>query len=464
MKQELSFIEADPAKAYIYNNLIIPKALIRTEAIKQALTFNIGEEIIYDEGEPVAKRSKVTELWDETENHIIVPREFISPDKYKLYRFPFIDIRPQDFESIEVEDLIDLRNDTQEKALQSLLWHRSGTLNLGCGKGKTVIALKLIAALKVPTIIIVNSSALMDQWRERIAEHLKVKSVGTIQGDTYDWRHPIVLAMVQTLANRHLQYDLEFRRRFGLVIYDEGHHMSAPKFVLSADMFFGRRYSLTATARRTDGLEGIYQAHLGRIIYTDLEQALIPDTSFHIINWELPPADEPLIRDVSGEVNTSKIRTYIGTLTWRNNIIFRIARADLAAGRKLLILSHSEEHVRRMAEEFGGTSGWVTGKAKREDRLSTFRERNPVFATFQLVREWLDVADLDALYITTVFSNSNDLQQAWGRTQREHTGKQNPIVRVFEDTAIKSCVGGCRKLRGYLKALGYPFKKIKTER
>ena len=785
MKDNLTFLKADPNKAYISNNLILPKSLVRVEAIKQALTFTIGEDVLYDMGDPVGRVSRTTELWDETEHHIIVPREFISPDKYKLFRFPFIDIRPTEYPAIDVEDQINLRNETQERALQILLWNRSGTLNLACGKGKTIIALKLIAALKIPTIVIVNSSALMDQWRGKISEYLKVDSVGTIQGDIYDWKHPIVLAMVQTLAARHLQFDMEFRRRFGVAIYDECfpagtlvgqipiqkikvgdsipsyddisnrhafkrvthtfrhpvtsllrihaegntvictpnhpfltqdgwvpaknltssymvryttgstefdqrwqsedgdnssklhrvwgeysnpsgqsnekegfipnkkeesillgilqakptvqreirtdgknqsqicfrknekvkshaqcggayksehhftdnwmeaphsrrkwkttsvssgasgvcfgvangsscentkgvqirqqlpqslqtgycksgfeignrgrreipfdfgqkssgpeerrafnwarvdhveilergsdgtfggvcpdgyvynlevedtntyiaagfvvhncHHMSAPKFVLSADMFFGRRYSLTATAHRTDGLEAIYQSHLGRVIYTDLSQAITPDTYFHILNWELPVADIPLTLDKLGMTNTSKIRTYLGTLRWRNDIIYTMARKDLAEGRRLMVLSHSEEHARLMTEEFGDTAACVTGKTKREDRLNILQTRNPVFATFQLVREWLDIPELNALYVTTVFSNSNDLQQAWGRTQRE-VEKQNPIVRVFEDTAIKSSVRSCRKLRGYLKALKYPFKKIKEER
>jgi hypothetical protein len=105
----------------------------------------------------------------------------------------------------------------------------------------------------------------------------------------------------------------------------------------------------------------------------------------------------------------------------------------------------------------------IIGATDQDNRMPTLSKANPLFATFQLAREGLDKKVLDTLYITTPFSNSNDLQQAWGRTQRVFDGKQPPIVRVFEDNKIPACVKACRKLRKYLKALGYPFERVKTE-
>ena len=216
-------------------------------------------------------------LWDESRHHLVVPREFLSPQQYSEFPFEFVDHRPRSFPEVDIDDNITLRDDDQRTAFQSLLDHESGTLNLACWKGKTVLALKLAAVLKVPTIIVVNTTALLEQWKGEIELHLGVDSVGVIQGPMLDWKdHPITIAMVHTLSQNRETWPMEFRLWFGLVFYDEGHHMSAPVFVRSADLFFGRRYSLTATASRTDGLEAIYQYHLGHVIHSNLEQELIP--------------------------------------------------------------------------------------------------------------------------------------------------------------------------------------------
>jgi len=261
---------------------------------------------------------------------------------------------------------------------------------------------------------------------------------------------------------------MKFRRRFGLVLYDEGHHMSAPVFVRSADLFFGRRYSLTATARRIDGLESVYQYHLGPIIHRDLEQELIPHTYFHRLKWEFDLRYKPRVSDSNGDFNLPRIRTYLGDLRWRNHLIGQDIIADFLKSRQLLVLSHSVEHVNNLAQElmdWDVPCGVITGATPQEDRMDILREANPVLGTFQLAREGLDKPSLDTLYVTTPFSSPNDLQQAWGRIQRQYDSKQEPIVRVYEDLAFNQCKTSCRSLRHHLDNMRYPYnnRNIKPE-
>lgn len=461
---QLIFTRKDPSKAYINTNVLIPKALVpNLEPLQGNLTFIHGEADIFDEdtGEHLGTEPGKLKLWDETRNHLIVPREFFAKEDQERLPFDFEDDRVQDFEEIDIEDHITLRED-QVNAFEALLNHENGTLNLSCGKGKTVLALKLVATLKVPTIVIVNTTALLEQWKLEIEKHLGVESVGVVQGEQADWQdHPIVMAMVHTLSARREIWSMEFRCRFGLIIYDEGHHMSAPVFVRSADLFHGRRFSLTATATRTDRLEAIYQYHLGGVIHTNLEQSLIPRTHFHRLKWEFPKKDTPQVVDKSGEVSLPRVRTYLGRLDWRNEIIYEDLCHDLLEGRNILVLSHSVEHIKRLREPFiksGG--GMIIGQTPQEERMGILRHCNPVFGTFQLAREGLDKPELDTLYVVTPFGNSNDMQQAWGRIQRQYEGKNKPIVRVYEDTAFNCCVKSCRNLRSFLKDRKYPVRQI----
>jgi len=612
---DCKFNKLSPDKAYITNSLILPRKLIAESPVKRALELVYGETDIMDEmGNHLGTRPNILRLWDENEHHLIAPREFIPRKERYRFNFEFVDLSPRSFPRAEFEDRIQLRDADQDTAFRALLENHSGTLNLSCGKGKTVIALKAAAALRVPVIVIVNSTALLEQWKGEIRAHLGVEDVGVVQGDTFQWEDKsIVLAMVHTLSSRRGTWSRAFRRRFGVAVYDECfpagtlvggrpietvregdlvpsydeqggqvvyrrvvhtfkrrartlvrvhaggrsvvctpnhpflvgnraskawvrvgdlqngdevragqdeedrvlewvrvdrvevleqgrsrksgdlcsgslvynlevedthtyladgfvvhncHHMSAPVFVKSADLFYGRRYSLTATADRLDGLERVYQFHLGPIIHTNLSQQLIPKTVFHRLKWEMPIGDKNQVTDVSGEVNLSKVRMYLGTLHWRNHLIYKDLTADLTAGRTILVLTHSVKHVEVLQDYFSAAgAGAVTGRVDQEDRLTVLNGCNPVFGTFQLAREGLNKPSLDTLYVLTPFASKNDRQQAWGRIQRECPGKKFPLVRVYEDTAFNSSIRSCKALRRDLKNRGYPvdMKTIHVE-
>lgn len=461
------FLPKDRDKAYITNNLALPKHGVNLAPVMTALTFVYGEEEIHDElGELVMVRPAELRLWQETRHHLIVPREFLNPRQYPQFGFEFIDQRPTEFPHVDIEDRVDFRDEGQREAFRIMEANQSGTVNLACGKGKTFLALKLAARLQVPTMIVVNSTALLEQWKLEIEKFLGIGRVGVIQGPVADWEHPIVLAMVHTLSKHRESWSMRFRKRFGLIFYDEGHHMSAPHFVRSADLFFGRRYSLTATATRIDGLEAIYQYHLGGVIHRNLEQELIPTTYFHRLKWEFDLRNKPFVTDSNGDFNLPRIRTYLGELDWRNQIIYRDLLSDIQEGRQILVLSHSVEHVDRIHQCFarsGLRAGTITGATPQEERMGALSQCNPVIGTFQLAREGLNKPSLDTLYVTTPFSSPNDLQQAWGRIQRVYPGKQPPLVRVYEDLPFKMCRGSCSSLRSHLKKIDYPFHKREVE-
>jgi CRISPR/Cas system-associated endonuclease/helicase Cas3 len=126
---DFTFVQKEPGKAYIADRLWLPKSHIRPGPVKGALQFVVQSQ----DGQ-----SKLA-LWEETEHHIICPREFLPTSEYSRYKFPFIDLRPE-FERVEFKSNITPRNDEQAKALEALLQNDNGILNLACGKGKTVLS------------------------------------------------------------------------------------------------------------------------------------------------------------------------------------------------------------------------------------------------------------------------------------------------------------------------------------
>ena len=95
-----------------------------------------------------------------------------------------------------------------------------GLLDVDPGKGKTVMALKIIERLAVKTLVVVHKSFLTNQWKERIEQFLPGARVGTIQGQVFDIENKdIVIGMVQSLSMK--EYPQNAFESFGLTVFDE---------------------------------------------------------------------------------------------------------------------------------------------------------------------------------------------------------------------------------------------------
>jgi superfamily II DNA or RNA helicase len=337
----MQIIRRDPEKGYLDTLFWVPKSKVNLEGAKTALTFQFFDE----------RQSRFLFLYKETPHHLLVPREFWDPSECT---FPTIDCRPESYPEVEVRsnivlDAKDPQKTTQKDALMALLACRGGILQLGCGRGKTVIALELIAREQVPTLIVVDNTQLMEQWNEAIAKFLVIPGgVGLIQGDVLDWKKSVVMATYQTLALRAETMPEEIRRWFGLIIWDEAHHMAAPTWARSADLFYGKRIALTATPERTDGYHVIYDFHVGKVVYKDLTQDLKPDFYFLWTGLKLNVEDLKIrsqVLDTNGELHLSKIATYFATWRPRLEKLLTEIRAAAEQGRRIIVISKSVDEL-----------------------------------------------------------------------------------------------------------------------
>lgn len=442
---DLRLVKMEPDKAYILDMLWLPKKKVAEQAIKQALEFWDVEK-----GQAVLCR-----LWKETRDHIICPREYIRPEKYPQFPFPFIDAAPKRFKKTKVWVKNEPRDEEQRTALAAFSKAQGGILNLACGKGKTYLALKKIEQLGCPALVVVHNSYLLNQWlSEAIPQHMELpagEKVGVIQEGSFDWKRPITVAMIHSLAARVQDGKLppEFSRHFGVVVYDEVHHLSAPMFVTTAPIITGQRYGLTATEKRLDGTDFIYKYHLGDVFYTDLVQTLIPRIYFQQTPVYID-VKAPEVRDVRGDLNIGKLRTFLGSRADSNNFRAMCIREAEAEGRKILCVSHSKDQLRALHEMFPG-SGLVIRETNPEERSAIVRKSRVTFAIASLGFEGLDDPSLDTGFILTPFKSPYELQQFIGRTQRVQDGKKQPVLVIFDDVRIKPFHYLCNSMRKALK-------------
>lgn len=353
----MRLVKLDPSTAYLSNWLYVPKRFTSLESVKGALSFQVTDSYAQES-------QRFVYLWKETEHHIAVPRSF-----WDISAFPFrvVDIRPQHYPYAGItskikldhrwqtvggaKQLVPTGDDVQKHSLDALLKSTGGILQLACGRGKTCVALELAAQSKVPTLIVLPDTQLLEQWTNEIAALLDVPGgVGLIQGAKNDWKKSVVLSTYHTLGARSPTLPNEVLRWFGLIIWDEGHHVPAPTFAASAEAFYGKRVSLTATPDRDDGLHVISRYHIGPVVYKNLMPVQKPRIFF---KWTGLSIDETRpgvdIRDINGEIHGAKVSSYNAKWPERRTDILNDAAYAVSCGRKVLVLSPSVAEIINMA-------------------------------------------------------------------------------------------------------------------
>lgn len=451
----MKFVIKEPDKGYVSNSLWIPKSGIRTDPIKRSLEFLV----------PGGDGQFRLRMWEESKNHLICPREFFPKSHYGTFKFPVVDIKPQ-FEYVDFEDRIIPRDAEQQRAWEALKANDNGILNLACGKGKTILAIKKIAQMKGPALVIVPNGGILSQWREAIQGSNNKQSglgipgdVGLIQGDFFQWDCPVVLALVSSLWPRieDGRIPTEMYRKFKTIIFDECHQIGAPKFSITAKPFYGNRIGLTATLHREDGLDPIYRYHIGEPFYSDLTQDLVP-----LIYFQQTPVVINHLESVSttGMVNISMLRGALGRDYMANVARFYQIKKAVDSGRKVLCLSHSVNQLRLFHAMFPGSS-LIIGDTDKDARMDLLRNSNVCFATASLGATGVDDDRLDTLFWLTPFRSKISLQQSMGRIQRRREGKKQPIMVVFEEWLTTPLKKLTMRLKSNLREWGYEFQTLK---
>ena len=138
----------------------------------------------------------------------------------------------------------------QEQALgEWLAVGSAGVVVLPTGAGKTFLAAMAIHETGLWTLAVVPTIDLLQQWRVSLASALSVdiEQIGVFGGGEKDIR-PITIITYDSAV----LYPRELRH-FGLLIFDECHHLPAPTYrIIAESAFTPLRLGLSATPERSD--------------------------------------------------------------------------------------------------------------------------------------------------------------------------------------------------------------------
>lgn len=380
-------------------------------------------------------------VYRENSNKMYLPRfygiqRYGVPDKCEI----------QTGDSIQVPFVQTLR-DYQEKIVDIYCKHVSkplsfdnacpgggGILEVPCGKGKTIMSLKIISILAAKTLILVHKEFLMNQWIDRIADFLPSARVGKIQGPTFDIENKdIVIGMIQSLYDK--EYHTNAFSSFGLTIIDEVHRIGSEQF--SRTLFktiTPYMLGISATVDRKDKLTRVLYMFIGNKIYEEKREADDPVCVRAIQYVSADPGFNAVEVDFRGNTKYSTMIVKLCEFGPRSDFIVKVLGDLLQENpdNQIMILCHNRSLLTYLYDSIMhrklATVGYYVGGMKQA-KLQETESKQIVLATYAMAAEALDIKTLSTLVMVTP---KTDIIQSVGRILR--VKHENPIIVDILDT------------------------------
>lgn len=400
-----------------------------------------------------SKKKQFIQIYEESDSGFIVPRFWFSEH-----------IKEEEYENLHGQDQniistlsfkSELREEQREicsDVLNSLQQENGLILSLPCGFGKTVISIYIFTMLRRKTLVIVNKSFLMDQWKERLEQFTDCK-IGSIRQNVIDVEgKDIVIGMLQSICSR--DYEESIFQGFDFVIVDEVHNIATEKFSKSL-LKLKCKYSLglSATPNRKDGLSFVYQLFLGKKVLShntnEKKKVILRNVSYR----NMCTGENPLFEMVklrSGDLNLSAIITNVCSSVSRNMFVLELIPRETI--RYTLILSSRISQLTFLHDEFkkkypDKTCSLYIGKMKKE-QLNISSRADVIFSTYEMVSEGFDLPKLNCI----VFASSRtNIEQSVGRILRNNNPQVLPLIIDICDYDIPVFISQQRKRNKFYK-------------
>ena len=405
--------------------------------------------------------------------------------------YELVDGRFDPNRTVDVSFRGELRPD-QEDAVRAMLSHEDGILCAPTGYGKTVVAAAIVGRLRLPTLVIVPNTSLVDQWVEKLGTFLDVRQepepaltpkgrpskrrrpkIGRLGGGKNKLGGVVDVATFQSLTERDPDTgeprEKSLLADYGVVVCDECHHAGAPQLELVLKASPARRvYGLSATPRRSDGLDAALAMLCGPV-----RHAVDPQEHARRQGFErllTPRVTCVRLPGLEPGATLNQVLDLLCANETRNALIVSDVCAALEEGRFPLVLSKRRDHAAGLAkllQERAGARfdvhllmGGGSARKRREafeDVLESADGSRPfaIVATATYLGEGFDASWLDALFLATPVSWCGVVTQQAGRLHRTREGKTDVVVFDYVDVAVPMLERMYKKRLKTYRKMGY---------
>ncbi len=343
-----------------------------------------------------------------------------------------------------------------------------GILEMPTGAGKTMTALYILEKIKRTALIVVPTIDLMHQWFEQITKHFGIEP--GLWGDGNKSTKHITISTYDSAA----LFSKEKGNEFGLLIFDECHHVSGKvNSSIARQCIAPFRLGLSATVASHEQADKIFD-HVGPIVYSaklkDLGKETIAPFETRVLQVELNQEEREEYKRQRG-IYTSWLKrngiilnskeawqvfmqksTYMPggrqamTAFREQKALSHTPKAKFDAiwkiicdhaGQKMIIFTHQNSFAYAIARRFClPVISHKTSNFQRKETLNQFKEGEiDVVVTSKVLNEGVDVPNASIAIVASGTSSVREHVQRIGRILRHKEGKTAVLYElVSKDT------------------------------
>lgn len=359
---------------------------------------------------------------------------------------------------------------------------RCGVVVLPTGAGKSLVAQMAIERTKRSTLVIVPTLDLMNQWYDLLLAYFQAE-VGLIGGGYYE-----VGALTVTTYASAFRFMERLGNGFGLVIFDECHHLPSSIYRYAAELAIAPfRLGLTATPERADGADLLLERLIGPTVFRreaqDLAGEYLADYELVRINVKLNDEERAAYERERAVFRRFLEEKRISLASLHGWQMFIAASARSEAGRRAMLAYREQKRIalgteaklrvliellKRHARErvliFTAENEMVyhisrqffipaithqTGIKERSAWLEAFNKGEVLaLATSKVLNEGVNIPEAAVAIVLSGSGSSREHIQRLGRILRPSPGKEAVLYEVVATDTTEERISERRRSGG----------------
>jgi superfamily II DNA or RNA helicase len=354
----------------------------------------------------------------------------------------------------------------QEEIVRTCIKIENCVVRSPTGSGKTTSALALAGELNLPTLIIVWTGGLFDQWVKRAEVELGLDNseIGIIRSGKIRIK-PITIGMQQTLT----KCKAELRNTFGLIIADEIQKDAATTFMDVIDSFPAKyRIGFSADEHRKDKKEFLIYDIFGNAAIDISQDKLISNGYVHdvevrvvltkfVANWYNELFENDYQGNIPKHIMNARLKAFdklsneMMNDEERTSLAIQIAMNEINMGKQVILLSHRREWCNRLCNKLQSNNiecGQMLGGVESQKEYTKTLEGllngtlKATVGTYQAIGQGIDLPSVSVGICCSPIANSVDgkpfFSQVRGRLCRVSKGKDGARLYYLYDENVYS--------------------------